>query len=76
MSGYLIVELEITDAAKFEKYRELVPAIIEKHGGRYLVRGGNTETLEGDWSPKRVIVLEFESTQRPKSSSTRRSMPL
>ena len=66
MSGYLIVELEITDAAKFERYRELVPAIIEKYGGRYLVRGGNLETLEGDWSPKRIVVLEFESTQKAK----------
>ena len=66
MSGYLIVELEITDSAKFERYRELVPAIIEKYGGRYLVRGGDPETLEGDWSPKRIVVLEFESTQRAK----------
>ena len=66
MSGYVIVELEITDAAKFERYRELVPAIIEKYGGRYLVRGGDPETLEGDWSPKRIVVLEFESTQKAK----------
>ena len=66
MSGYLIVELEITDTAKFERYRELVPAIIEKYGGRYLVRGGDPETLEGDWSPKRIVVLEFESTQKAK----------
>ena len=66
MSGYLIVELEITDAARFERYRELVPSIIEKYGGRYLVRGGDTETLEGNWSPKRIVVLEFESTQRAK----------
>ncbi len=66
MSGYLIVELEITDAEKFERYRELVPAIIEKYGGKYLVRGGDPETREGDWSPKRIVVLEFESTQRAK----------
>ena len=66
MSGYLIVELEITDAAKFERYRGLVPAIIEKYGGRYLVRGGDTETVEGDWTPRRVVVLEFESTKRAK----------
>ena len=66
MSGYLIVELEVTDAAKFERYRELVPAIIEKYGGKYLVRGGNPEPHEGDWSPKRIVVLEFESIQRAK----------
>ena len=66
MSSYLIVELEINDGARFERYRELVPPIIEKYGGRYLVRGGDTETVEGDWSPKRIVVLEFESTQKAK----------
>ena len=66
MSGYLVVELEITDAARYQRHRELVPAIIEKYGGRYLVRGGDLETLEGDWSPKRIVVLEFESTNRAK----------
>ena len=66
MSAYVLVELEITDAAKFESYRELVPSLIEKYGGRYLVRGGDAETVEGDWSPKRIVVLEFESTQRAK----------
>ncbi len=66
MAAYVLVELEINDAAKFERYRELVPSLIEKYGGRYLVRGGDTETVEGDWAPKRIVVLEFESTQRPK----------
>lgn len=66
MSGYLIVDLEVTDGPKFEKYRELVPSIVEKYSGKYLVRGGDPETLEGNWSPGRIVVLEFESTQRAK----------
>ncbi len=66
MSAYLIVELEVTDPAKFQRYRELVPPIIEKFGGRYIVRGGGTEVLEGNWEPKRIVVLEFETAQKAK----------
>ncbi len=66
MSAYLIVELEVTDPAKFQRYRELVPPIIEKFGGRYIVRGGGTEVLEGNWEPKRIVVLEFETPQKAK----------
>ncbi len=64
MSAYLIVELEVTDPAKFQRYRELVPPIIEGYGGRYIVRGGDTEVLEGNWTPKRIVVLEFETAQK------------
>ena len=66
MAAYVIVDLEVTDPAGFEEYRKVVPATIEKYGGKYLVRGGRMETLEGDWSPKRVVVLEFESVERAK----------
>ena len=60
MAAYAIVNLkEITDPESFKKYGERVPAVIEKHGGRYLVRGGEHETVEGDWQPGRVVVLEF-----------------
>ncbi len=66
MAAYIIVDLEVTDPAGYEEYRALVPATIEKYGGRYLVRGGRYETLEGDWSPQRVVVLEFDSPERAK----------
>lgn len=60
MSAYAIVNLkEVTDPEAFKKYGEGVPATIEKHGGRYLIRGGEHETVEGDWKPGRVVVLEF-----------------
>ena len=59
MAAYFIVELDVQDAAGFEEYRKQVPPTIERHGGRYLVRGGAYETLEGSWKPKRVVVLEF-----------------
>jgi uncharacterized protein (DUF1330 family) len=58
------VELDVTDTATFEEYRWQVPATIGKYGGRYLVPGGRIETLEGDWHPKRVVILEFPSTEQ------------
>jgi uncharacterized protein (DUF1330 family) len=66
MPAYIIVDLEITDAALFEQYRAAVPATINAYGGKYLVRGGAYETLEGSWQPKRVIVLQFDSMARLK----------
>lgn len=66
MAAYFIVEIDVQDAAAFEEYRKQVPATIAKYGGRYLVRGGRTETLEGDWHPKRVVVLEFPSLEQAK----------
>ena len=59
MATYVIGDIEVHDPAVYEKYRQQVPATIAAHGGRYLVRGGATTTLGGDWSPKRMVVLEF-----------------
>jgi uncharacterized protein (DUF1330 family) len=64
MPGYVIADVEVTDPAVFEEYRQRVSGTIAQYGGRYLVRGGATQTKEGDWSPKRLIVLEFPSLAR------------
>jgi uncharacterized protein (DUF1330 family) len=64
MPAYLIAEITVHDAAAFEEYRKLVPATIAAYGGRYIVRGGNTEVLEGNWQPKRLVILEFPSMAR------------
>ncbi|MDX1375666.1 MAG: DUF1330 domain-containing protein [Burkholderiales bacterium] len=61
MAAYLIAEVEVTDPAAYEEYRKQVPATIEKYGGKYLVRGGRTETREGGWAPSRLVILEFAS---------------
>ena len=66
MSAYVIVEIDIVDPAGYEEYRKLAGATVEKYGGKYIVRGGAAETLEGDWKPKRIVVLQFESMQRAK----------
>lgn len=66
MPAYIIGDIEITDAAAYEAYRTDVPATIAKYGGRYHVRGGRAELLEGDRRPNRVVVLEFPSLEQAK----------
>ena len=66
MATYVIVEIDIVDPVGYEEYKKLAGATVEKYGGTYIVRGGKTEVLEGDWTPKRIVVLEFESMQRAK----------
>ena len=64
MAAYVIAEVDVQDAALFEEYRKIVPGTIAKYDGKYLVRGGTSETKEGGWTPKRVIVLEFPTMSR------------
>lgn len=64
MAGYVIAEIELTDPAAYEDYRKQVPAVVAKYGGKFLVRGGAVQTLEGGWSPKRIVVLEFPSVEQ------------
>lgn len=60
MPAYLIAEVDVHDPKAYEGYRPLAAAAIARYGGRYLVRGGTTETLEGGWQPQRLVVLEFD----------------
>jgi uncharacterized protein (DUF1330 family) len=57
--AFLIADITLHDPQRYKEYVEKVPAIIASHGGRYLVRGGATDVLEGDWVPSRLIVLQF-----------------
>lgn len=59
MAAYVIAQVEITDPQAFERYRAEVPATLAAFGGRFIVRGGASETLEGDWQPKRLVIIEF-----------------
>jgi uncharacterized protein (DUF1330 family) len=59
MPAYVVVEIEIKDAARYERYKHLAPPSIAKYGGKYLSRGGATTALEGAWTPKRFVILEF-----------------
>lgn len=67
MAGYIIAEVQITDQEAYERYKATVPATIAAYGGKFLVRGGRTETLEGEWEPNRIVVLEFESAEQAKA---------
>ena len=64
MTAYVIAEIEVTDQASYDEYRKQVPATVEKHGGRFVVRGGKVEALEGGWAPKRLVLLEFPTMQK------------
>jgi uncharacterized protein (DUF1330 family) len=66
MPAYVIVEIDILDPVGYEEYKKLAGATVEKYGGKYVVRGGRTEVLEGDWKPKRIVVLQFDSLQHAK----------
>ena len=66
MPGYVIGDIDVTDPAAYEEYRKLVPATVAKYGGKYILRGASYEKVEGDWSPKRLVMLEFESLERAK----------
>ena len=63
MKAYLVLDLAVHDLRGFLPYVEAIPAFIEKHGGRYIVRGVEPTVMEGDWTPERVVVLEFPSRE-------------
>jgi uncharacterized protein (DUF1330 family) len=67
MSAYVVGDIEVTDPEGYEEYRAGAPGIIQKYGGRYLVRGGATEVMEGTWDPHRIVVLEFPDADSAKS---------
>ncbi len=66
MSAYVIVEVTIHNPEEYKDYMKLTPASIATYDGRFVVRGGKTESLEGDWNPQRIVVLEFPSVERAK----------
>jgi uncharacterized protein (DUF1330 family) len=66
MPAYVIVDIDIVDPVGYEEYKKLAGVTVEKYGGKYVVRGGRSELLEGDWNLHRVVVLQFDSVQRAK----------
>jgi uncharacterized protein (DUF1330 family) len=65
--AYVIANIQVNDPVRYEDYRRLVPPTIEKYGGRFVVRGGAVEALEGDWRPGRLVVLEFPSVEQARA---------
>ena len=67
MAAYILVELTLNDPQTYERYKLLAPASIAAYHGKYLVRGGRTEVLEGDWEPSRLVILEFPGVEEAKA---------
>jgi uncharacterized protein (DUF1330 family) len=67
MAAYLVADIDVTKPEQFEEYKKLAPAAIANYGGRYLIRGGAYEAIEGDWKPQRLTVVEFESMDKAKA---------
>ena len=63
MPAYVIAEVEITNPDGYKEYATMVPATIEQYGGRFVVRGGKTHVLEGEWPERRRVVIEFPSVE-------------
>jgi uncharacterized protein (DUF1330 family) len=67
LAAYVIVQIDIHDAKTYERYKELAPPSITAYGGRYLARGGRTDALEGEWTPSRLVILEFPTMERARA---------
>ncbi|HWY44891.1 MAG TPA: DUF1330 domain-containing protein [Candidatus Sulfotelmatobacter sp.] len=63
MSAYIFVSVEVHDPVRYEDYRKTVLPTIEAYGGRFLVRGGKMEVLEGNWPARRIVIVEFPSAE-------------
>lgn len=67
MAAFVLVEVSIHNPELYESYKKLTPGSIEPFGGRFVVRGAQTESLEGDWKPERLVILEFPSVENAKA---------
>jgi len=67
MAAYVIAEVNVTDPKLYDDYKKLVPATVEKYGGRFAVRGGAVDSKEGGWAPARLVVLEFPSMEKARA---------
>ena len=67
MAAFLISDVSIRDADAFQTYRTRAADSIARHGGRYFVRGGDVDPLEGTWSPRTIIIVEFASMEQARA---------
>lgn len=64
MAAYVIAEVDVNEPKLYDEYRKMVPATVQKYGGRFLVRGGAVDSREGGWNPARFVVLEFPTMEQ------------
>ncbi|MBV6477811.1 MAG: hypothetical protein HGGPFJEG_00555 [Ignavibacteria bacterium] len=67
MSAYIIVDIEVKNPNEYEEYKKLALPTLKPFGGKYIVRGGKVEILEGNWNPNRFVILEFPDSEKAKA---------
>jgi uncharacterized protein (DUF1330 family) len=67
VAAYVIVDVDVTDPDAYREYTAQTPATVAQYGGRWLVRGGAYETLEGEWNPRRIVLIEFPSVEQARA---------
>jgi uncharacterized protein (DUF1330 family) len=67
MPAYVVVDIQVTDPARYEDYKRVAPPAIAAYGGKYLARGGRVEVLEGSWAPQRLVILEFPTAAQARA---------
>jgi uncharacterized protein (DUF1330 family) len=63
MAAYVIIDIEVVDFAVFREYQRLAGPLFDRYGGKFLAQGGESQVLEGDWMPRRLSIMEFESVE-------------
>jgi uncharacterized protein (DUF1330 family) len=64
MAAYVIANIDVKDPVRYEDYKKMSPTSIQQYGGRFVARGGTCDVLEGSWTPKRLVILEFPNAAR------------
>jgi uncharacterized protein (DUF1330 family) len=64
MKAYLVLDLSVNDFGAFKRYISEIPAFIAKHSGKYIVQGAQPATIEGDWKPERMVIIEFTDREK------------
>jgi uncharacterized protein (DUF1330 family) len=67
MASYIVADIEITDPDEYQKYAQQTAGTLKEYGGKFLVRGGQPETVEGDWKATRIVIIEFPSVEQAKA---------
>jgi uncharacterized protein (DUF1330 family) len=66
MAAYVLASIKVTDSARYPEYARQTPAVVEKYGGRFLIKGGAYEEVEGSWPGRRIVVIEFPDAEAAK----------
>jgi uncharacterized protein (DUF1330 family) len=66
MPAYVLVDIDVVDKERYERYKQLSTAALAAYDGRFIVRGGKVETMEGAWAPQRLVIIEFATLEQAK----------